>query len=128
MRIFVYGTLKPDYPGAVFQEILTPICKAEAIGVELYGGFQSYPALKRVTSNPESRAKGWLVEVDEADLPKLDAYEGNGYLFDREQVWVDTGGPNLVEAQAYFFLGPVGGMEVVSEWPPKEKETSHVQG
>jgi gamma-glutamylcyclotransferase (GGCT)/AIG2-like uncharacterized protein YtfP len=114
MFLFVYGTLRPDLKGAKLQDCVRGIAPATAIGVELHGT-KWYPALKH-SDNLSSIAKGYLVEV--LDLPSLDAYEGNGQLFNREPVTVRLESGEEREVVAYFYLGDVNGWPVIEDWRP----------
>ena len=92
IRLFVYGSLRRgaenhhELAGAVFRGVVKTM---PSYGIARLG---AYPAL---VSGSTSVA-GELYEVEEADLPALDAFEGPGYR--RALVRLDGGG----DAEAYF--------------------------
>jgi gamma-glutamylcyclotransferase (GGCT)/AIG2-like uncharacterized protein YtfP len=106
ITLFVYGTLKR---GGRANYLLA--------GQEFVGEARTLPRYRLFTRNwypclvddPRGYAiEGELWRVQEPALPALDEFEGAADLFERKPILVEGVAEEIV---AYFFLGPVEGLE-----------------
>ena len=116
--LFVYGSLKRGCSnhgrlgGQTFlaEAVTEPHFALYAVG--------AFPGMVRAAEDGFA-VRGELWHVDDAALARLDDFEGNGSLFQRESIPVFTGDGNRHTAWAYLYLGEVAGRrQVGAVWPP----------
>jgi gamma-glutamylcyclotransferase (GGCT)/AIG2-like uncharacterized protein YtfP len=120
MLLFAYGTLKDpkQLRAAVGFPVRCDIVGSGTIGGVLYD-VGEYPAL-RPSDSPADLVPGVLLEVDDAALDRLDAYEGvpeGLYLRERRAVRLDDG--RRAEAWVYLYNRSTAGMRRIAGWPPE---------
>jgi gamma-glutamylaminecyclotransferase len=113
--IFVYGTLKrgcKNHHYMAGQSFVGPAGTAPGFSLFDLGG---HPGMVRVPG--AKGVSGELWSVDEPCLARLDELEGTAQgLYRRESVPLEGGAPTG-GAQAYLYLGPVGGRPSLGgEW------------
>ncbi|HOK41326.1 MAG TPA: gamma-glutamylcyclotransferase [bacterium] len=99
INLFVYGTLK----NKINQKIITnKIFKSKPAILLNYKRYSPRNGFPYIIAKPNSKVYGLLLyDVDEESLKKLDEYEENGILYDRQNVKVKVG-KEIIEAQAYI--------------------------
>lgn len=108
---FVYGTLMR---GERAEVLLTGARYVGDAALRDYAVYDLGP-FPGILPCEGGKAVGELWYVDEATLRALDRYEGEGTLYRRERVTVETesGG---TEAYAYVYMLPVSGRPVRGRW------------
>jgi gamma-glutamylaminecyclotransferase len=100
--VFVYGTLKRK-EGAWEYYLMRQNFIGEAVSVRPYAMYDTggFPVLS-TGGGVTLPVRGELYEVDDETLDRLDSYEGNGHMFQRQiEPFYEAGGER-VEAQVYF--------------------------
>lgn len=118
MLLFAYGTLQnPVKLAAVIGAAATCRVVADAsVQGRLYDA-GDYPVLCRSDAAAD-RVPGLLLELDDAVLPRLDAYEGVAEgLYTRQRCTVELGSGEAVEAWAYVYARSVAGLPRIAAWP-----------
>ena len=100
MRIFVYGTLKK---GNSAEHLLDEgLFIGEAVTHPRYHIYDvGFPGM--VVGGETGGVHGEVYDVDEKCIVGLDEYEGEGFLFGREEIELEDGSA----AMAYIFLHPI---------------------
>jgi gamma-glutamylcyclotransferase (GGCT)/AIG2-like uncharacterized protein YtfP len=115
-KVFVYGTLRNDYPGSMagylrrFAEFKE---RARLDNYALYdmGGFPC------VTYSEGDKCYGHVFDgVSPEVLDRLDSYEGYPIHYNRERVIVNGDGGNTHECLVYTYSNPPGRGTKVEEW------------
>ena len=119
MLLFAYGTLKdPKQLGvAVGFPVRCEIVGAAMISAVLYD-VGEYPALCP-SASPDDLVPGLLLDIDDAALDALDAYEGvpqGLYRRVRCEVHLDAG--HRAEAWVYVYNRSTDGLRRIAAWPP----------
>jgi gamma-glutamylcyclotransferase (GGCT)/AIG2-like uncharacterized protein YtfP len=117
--LFAYGTLKD--PQQLVAVVGFPV-RCAVVGAGTVGGILydvgEYPALRPSESHADL-VPGVLLDVDDAALARLDAYEGvpeGLYLRQRGAVRLDDG--RRVEAWVYVYNRATDGLRRIAAWPP----------
>jgi gamma-glutamylcyclotransferase (GGCT)/AIG2-like uncharacterized protein YtfP len=119
MLLFAYGTLKdPKQLAAVVgRAVPYRVVGSGTIPGILYD-VGDYPAL-RPSDAPDDVVPGVLLELDDAALDGVDAYEGVAeglYVRDRCEVRLDDG--RTADAWVYIYIRDTTGLRRIAAWPP----------
>ena len=120
MHLFVYGTLKDArrLTTVVGPQVAVRVIGAGTVAGVLYDA-GDYPALQPSTS-ADDLVRGLLLELDDAALARLDAYEGvDGGLYVRQRCEVSTDDGAVQAAWVYVYKRHVAGLRRIAEWPPR---------
>lgn len=119
-HVFVYGTLKAGFPNHYLLEgarvVMPYIVRLNGFTMHSTGW---YPVAVR----GDGAISGEVYEINDAILASLDRLEGNGRLYQRELVKVETLA-GVLDAWIYVFLHsvrnfqPVGGEWLLSDQRP----------
>jgi gamma-glutamylcyclotransferase (GGCT)/AIG2-like uncharacterized protein YtfP len=139
-KIFVYGTLKKEHPnncvlgGYPHKRMLGP-CTIRGVMFSVNG---VYPAIAIDPHLPNtSFVHGEVWEIDEDQLKHVDAYEGGGSMYQREEIdtlhgraWVYTQKIEKLAARGWQVVTngwwPVGEQPMLGVAPVKLKETETI--
>ncbi len=120
MLLFAYGTFKDPEQLAV---VVGPAARCRVVGAGTVRGvlydLGDYPGL-RASDSPDDVVPGVLLEVDDAALDDLDAYEdvGSGlYVRQRCEVQMDDG--RVAAAWVYLYNRSTAGLRRIAAWPPQ---------
>jgi gamma-glutamylcyclotransferase (GGCT)/AIG2-like uncharacterized protein YtfP len=92
MKLFVYGTLiEPMIQSSVFGRRIEPI-PAKLHGFELLDVHPIGAPYKTIRKKDKDTANGWILDIEETDLPRLDYYEAAPRLYVRKEVQADLNG------------------------------------
>jgi gamma-glutamylcyclotransferase (GGCT)/AIG2-like uncharacterized protein YtfP len=119
MLIFAYGTLKdPQQIAAVVGRAVRCCAVGSGTVPGLLYDVGEYPAL-RPSDRPGDIVPGVLLELDDAVLADLDAYEGVAEgLYARERCTVHLDDGRTTEAWVYIYLRATSGLRRIAAWPP----------
>ena len=101
IKVFVYGSLKRGYWNNTLLRDSKFLHNATTVDskFDMYD-LGSFPAVVRGVS----KIYGEVYSIDEETLSKLDALEGNGSFYNREEILVDCDGEHS-RAWIYIFCG-----------------------
>ena len=114
MKVFVYGSLKRGYWNSTILMDSEFLFKATTVD-SVYDMFDlgSFPA---VVKDGDSKIEGEVYKIKGRTIQMLDALEGNGSFYNREEILV-TDGDKEESAWIYIYCGTLGGM--VSRYPSR---------
>ena len=114
MKVFVYGSLKRGYWNSTILMDSEFLFKATTVD-SVYDMFDlgSFPA---VVKDGDSKIEGEVYKIKGRTIQMLDALEGNGSFYNREEILV-TDGNKEVSAWIYIYCGTLGSM--VSRYPSR---------
>lgn len=120
MRLFAYGTLQDA--GQVAAVVGGAVCCRVIGGGKVRGvlyDLGEYPGL-RPSESPDDFVPGVVLELDDAALARLDAYEGVAdglYVRELQQVRLDDG--QHAAAWVYVYNRSTAGRRRIAAWPPQ---------
>lgn len=88
-NVFVYGTLKYGYGNNTLLRNSTFLRESRLEGFQLYRNYPSFPVAHYCDEG--SYIHGELWQVDNDTLRRLDALEGEGYMYNRIHVYSECG-------------------------------------
>jgi gamma-glutamylcyclotransferase (GGCT)/AIG2-like uncharacterized protein YtfP len=117
--LFAYGTLKD---ADTLAAVVGPAVHCRVVGPGTIPGVLysagDYPAL-RPSDSPGDVVPGVLLELDDAALGALDAYEGvDSGLYVRQRCAVHMGDGHDTVAWVYVYNRPTAGLRRIAAWPP----------
>jgi gamma-glutamylcyclotransferase (GGCT)/AIG2-like uncharacterized protein YtfP len=120
--LFAYGTLKDaaHVAAVVGRAVRCSVVGSGTIPGILYD-VGDYPAL-RPSEASEDVVAGLLLELDDAVLDDLDAYEGVAeglYIRQRCEVRLDDG--RTADAWVYIYIRDTAGLRRIAAWPPRPR-------
>jgi len=119
MTLFAYGTLQD--PAKVLTVVGTGLQVQVLGGGRVHGilyDLGDYPGL-RPSAKTADTVPGMVLEIDDAALARLDAYEGvpDG-LYVRERCTVQMDDGRATAAWVYVYNRPTHGLRRIAAWPP----------
>ena len=118
MHLFVYGTLKDSrrFAAVVGQHVHVRVIGHGTVRGVLYDAGE-YPAL-RPSASAADVVRGVVLELDDAALVRLDAYEGvDSGLYVRRRCEVRGDDGRVQEAWLYVYNRSVSGFRRIASWP-----------
>lgn len=109
--LFVYGTLMKDQPASHMLKGCECLGKFILKDYALYD-LGAYPG---VVPEAGETTVGEVYEIREEDFEKLDAYEGNGILYIRRQLPVESSG-RIIDAWVYVYQHSTGEKLLREPW------------
>ncbi len=112
VKIFVYGTLMRGEKAAQM------LAEGNYIGDYVLNDYAMYDlgAFPGIREKAGEKVFGEVFEIPESLIPRLDSYEGEGYLYRRAAVSVENENSSLDNVLAYVYLGECEGKIVRRKW------------
>ena len=120
-NVFVYGTLMRGERAA--RMLSEGNYKGEYV-LKDYAMYDlgPFPGIKE---KPGEKVLGEVFEVSDSVIPQLDAYEGEGDLYKRIPVSVESDKQSLEDVLVYVYLGNCQGEVVRTKWNAYKRTRRH---